>query len=809
MPHEQPHTTSPYHANKEAEILFNQAPSAMAYVDQEGQVIKCNKRFIELFGYTHEDIPTLDHWYEKVYPDPSYRKWVMNIWEQDLQDATALDGNVKGREYTIQAKDGTKHSVIVSGSIIINSGFIAHFVDLTDLKKIESKLKESEIRWNLVLEGNGDGIWDWLIQDDTVYFSTPWKSMLGYDANKLQSKTQLFFDLLHPDDQQRVGEMLQKHWSDPEKYPYSCEIRMRCSDGSYKWIMSRGKAILDDEGKPYRMVGTHIDISQEIEYRQKLQESQKELQLIFDNAVVGLMYITGERKLIKANKHLADMFGYDSPQEMVGMSMRQFHISQERFEEYGKLNFEPLRMGKLDNIQYQLRKKDGSAIWCELSGKTIDNHIPANMSQGVLWVLKDISLQKKQQEEFETIFNTSRDGLAILDMESNFIKFNRAYQEMLGYSKEELLSKSCIGLSTPDDIPKAYAALSEVIEKGYKENFEKSCITKNGDIINIVMSASMMPDQQHILINTKDMTQEIKNMQEEHEKLQKLIDTQDSIVVLTTGEKLAYINKKFLTFFGYKNLDEFLQDYTCICERFVEESDFFHLGKIQNNEKSWIESLLNLSGRSRIVLMHDVEDKPHIFSIFINNYDEELYIVSFSDISDTMTQQFQLKRQATIDSLTGLYNRLYFKQNIKHLITKHTLEEFETGVIFFDIDHFKRVNDTYGHDIGDKVLQTTATLVKRYIRNDDRLIRWGGEEFIILVESESIERVVKQAQHLRSVIKHHSFKKVGHLTCSFGCALHCRDEDIMQTIKRADQALYQAKENGRNRVEVSNTLLTP
>jgi len=789
-------------SKEEAEILFDQAPVALAYVDKDGNAVKINQKFIELFGYSLQEISTLEEWFRLVYPDPSYRQWATQTWNQDLQEAMALDGNVKGREYNVQAKDGKVHSVIISGSIV-NEGFIARLMDMTDFKKIQAELRESQVRWDLVLEASGDGIWDWMIQEDTVYLSARWKSMLGYDANHLKSKTQLFFDLLHPDDQEHIKERLQQHWHDPQKNPFVCEMRLRCKDGSYKWIMTRGKAILDDKGNPYRMVGSHTDISKEIKYRHKIQESQNELQRIFDNALVGLMYITGDRRLIKANHHLADMLGYNSTKEMVGLSMRQFHLSDERFIEYGKINFEPLRMGKVQNIQYQLRKKDGSALWCELSGKTIDNAIPADMDQGVLWVIKDISLQKKQQEEFETIFNISRDGLAILDRESNFIKFNRAYQEMLGFSKTELLKESCLSLTVEQDIPKANRALHEVLEKGYKENFEKSCITKDGSVINIVMSASMMPDNQYLLISTKDMTKEIKKEQEERAKLQKLIDTQDSIVILSTGKELKFCNKKFLTFFGYKNLEDFLGDYECICDFFTVEDGFFHLQKVQVDEEHWIESLLNLSGRSRIVLMHDVEGKSHIFSIFINTYDEELYVVSFSDISDTMTQQFELKREATIDALTGLYNRIYFKKNIKHILSKHTIEEFDTGVIFFDIDHFKKVNDTYGHDVGDKVLRKISNLVKHYIRNDDRLIRWGGEEFIILVESESIERVYKQAQHLRSVIEHHAFNIVGHLTCSFGCALHGKNEDIMQTIRRADQALYKAKESGRNQVEVS------
>lgn len=114
---------------------------------------------------------------------------------------------------------------------------------------------------------------------------------------------------------------------------------------------------------------------------------------------------------------------------------------------------------------------------------------------------------QKQKEEFETIFNISRDGIAILDLDSNFLNFNEAYLQMTGFTREELLCKSCIGLSVPEDHDRAMKALEVVMEKGFLTNFEKTCIVKNGKHIVINMAIALMPDRQKILISTKDVTE--------------------------------------------------------------------------------------------------------------------------------------------------------------------------------------------------------------------------------------------------------------------------------------------------------------
>lgn len=298
---------------------------------------------------------------------------------------------------------------------------------------------------------------------------------------------------------------------------------------------------------------------------------------------------------------------------------------------------------------------------------------------------------------------------------------------------------------------------------------------------------------------------QIQRVKDESLKLQKFIDIQNSIVILTDGKKFKFANKSFFDFFKYTNMEEFLNKHDCICDFFIVSNGFFSLADVKENEKHWVESLLNLSGRNRIVSMLDTTLVPHAFTVSINRYDKENYVINFSDISDSMMEKLQLQKQIVRDQLTKAYNRVYFEKNIDSLMASNLNEGKKTGIIFFDIDHFKKVNDTYGHKVGDDVLKTIVTLVKKNIRSSDKLIRWGGEEFLILLPANSLDEIYKEAEHLRKTIEHYKFDTLGHLTCSFGLSLHEEKVDIHESIKKADDKLYEAKKNGRNRVIYSFT----
>lgn len=155
---------------------------------------------------------------------------------------------------------------------------------------------------------------------------------------------------------------------------------------------------------------------------------------------------------------------------------------------------------------------------------------------------------------------------------------------------------------------------------------------------------------------------------------------------------------------------------------------------------------------------------------------------------------------ANRDKLTGLYNRHYFDKIIDHEMDKADINNEPMSLILFDLDHFKHVNDTWGHPIGDVVLKTTAEIASRVIRQSDTLFRWGGEEFIVFMPKTTCSEAAFIAEKIRGEIEENIFGEVGHLTSSFGVAERKKYELFRNWYGKADEAVYSAKEEGRNKV---------
>jgi diguanylate cyclase (GGDEF)-like protein len=163
----------------------------------------------------------------------------------------------------------------------------------------------------------------------------------------------------------------------------------------------------------------------------------------------------------------------------------------------------------------------------------------------------------------------------------------------------------------------------------------------------------------------------------------------------------------------------------------------------------------------------------------------------------------ELVGQAHTDPLTGALNRQGLRQALLHRLDTPAHYGKDMAVIFMDLDHFKQINDRHGHDTGDEVLRCFAAIIRREVRAADKLVRWGGEEFLLVCPETNREHAAMLAEKLRAAMTAQDWPRGLRVTCSFGATALSREEDIGSAIARADAALYVAKSNGRNRVEVA------
>ena len=196
---------------------------------------------------------------------------------------------------------------------------------------------------------------------------------------------------------------------------------------------------------------------------------------------------------------------------------------------------------------------------------------------------------------------------------------------------------------------------------------------------------------------------------------------------------------------------------------------------------------------------------PTILEIQVKNLKDEIEKINKKRVNirnKNLQKNMELNNRAKLDALTGALNKGAFNEIIGFKIMESKHFKMPLSLVIFDIDHFKKINDTYGHPVGDKVLSEFATVIRKNIRKSEIFVRWGGEEFIILLQNTTLYNATMVAEKLRKAIENHLFPEVGKVTASFGVTSLKNDDTIESFIKRADQALYNAKENGRNRVEV-------
>ena len=407
---------------------------------------------------------------------------------------------------------------------------------------------------------------------------------------------------------------------------------------------------------------------------------------------------------------------------------------------------------------------------------------------------------KNKVDEFEAIFNKSYNGIAILDLESNFLVVNDAYPRITGLTHEELLATSCIGLTHPDNLEKTKEAFATVMQKGSVENFEKKCISKNKTSY-INASISLMPDKKRLLLNAADITE----INASQQKMKHYVDLMDHNIISSSTDIsgiITDVSQAFCDISGFTKSELIGEKHSVVKHADMDNNIYKTLWSAITKNKVWQGEVKNCK-----------KDGSYYWAMttIFPDFDENNKKIGYTAIRHDITDKKRVEEISIHDELTKLYNRRYFNEIVPKEINRAKRAKLNLAFVMLDVDHFKLYNDTYGHQEGDRVLSKIGALLDTSTkRAGDYAFRLGGEEFGVLFSTESSNEALDFANSVREAIlglniphKNNSASEM--TTVSMGVVFKSWDMniDIDELYKKADESLYKAKDNGRNRVEYS------
>ncbi|MDO9208606.1 MAG: sensor domain-containing diguanylate cyclase [Sulfuricurvum sp.] len=281
-------------------------------------------------------------------------------------------------------------------------------------------------------------------------------------------------------------------------------------------------------------------------------------------------------------------------------------------------------------------------------------------------------------------------------------------------------------------------------------------------------------------------------------KLSKALEESGDTVVITDIEgKIEYVNRAFEEESGFL-AEEALNKKTNILRSGEHRNSFY--------EKLWQTILGGKTYRGVVTNKRKDATLYHEFKTIVPLKNKRGEITNFistgKDITSRVLFEHELEKAAATDPLTGAANRLQCDRWLKSATDQARVFNTPITLILFDIDDFKKVNDTFGHNAGDNVLIQISEIVRTLIRSSDMFARWGGEEFLILQTDTPFEGTMALAERLRKEIEQSTFKDVGQITISIGVAQYDTVGSIEAFVKKADDAMYTAKKQGKNRIVV-------
>jgi len=813
--------------------------------DVEGKVTYMNKKCLETIGYRPEEI--VGHYGWEFIPQ-RYRDLFRDTTLKRLKENPVRDTYL----VTLQRKDGSERIMRLHASPIIDDGVVLGEMvlaeDETERRQAEKDLKQNNILMLMMQEEltaanqqlraaeeeliqqldeaesnklalasahqKMEAIFNFLPDPtfvvDAAGVVTMWnraiEELTGVKVREILGKgnreySRVFYGTRRPmiidlalessdiDDEELI---ILKH----DERVLETENAVTNIGEKVQYLNGRSSPLYDHQGVLLGAIESLRDITESRKAQRDLQKSEEKYRGILESIEDGYFEVDHTGHLQFFNPYLAKVLGYE-PEELYGSSYRVLmddENSSKLFEAFNKVYISGKPVKELD---WQVPRKDGSRLFVETTVLPIKEN---NEVVGFRGIIHDISERKAAQEAlarsanlYRTIFETTGTAMIIIDDDRTISLMNTETERLLGYSKEDNEGRlKWDSVVAPEDLERManYHTMRRLFEGQAPRSYEFKLISKDGHLHDVVLTIAMIPGTTHSVASILDITARKRAdeaLQLSEARYRAIVEDQTELICryLPDGS-IIFVNETYCRYFD-RSRDEiigsvFIEVFATEDREMINQQirDLSRINPVTNGEVK-----LHLQGGQERWLSWTHR------AIFTDHGGLLDYQSVGRDVTARKQAEERLRYLSIHDALTGLHNRLYFQEQLKVMESE---EYAGVGLIMADVDGLKIVNDTLGHDRGDKLLKGAASLLANCFRKGDVVARVGGDEFAVLIPHTNREEMDHAIQRIREKIKAYNEKYPEmHLSISLGYAIKNDHASMSSIFEEADNNMYHDK----------------
>ena len=665
------------------------------------------------------------------------------------------------------------------------------------LKQQSELLQKSEARFRSTFEAAPIGFTNISLEGYFLEVNQGLSAFLGYGSDELVALTTA--QLTAPEFQQQDADWIKKALAG-EITEFNYEKQFIHQNGSRIWGHLWMKLICNAEGLPDHFIA----VVENIERRKQAEASNLMLLQTIEQSPISVVITGLDANIEYVNEAFVRTSGY-SHDEVIGQNPRFMQSGSTPKETYADL-WNSLTSGKVWKGEFIDKRKNGETY--------IESALiaPVRQADGTVThfvgikedITERIHMQQallRESEKNWVILQNASDGIHILDHQGYVLEISAAFSSMLGYQRQELIGAHVTLWEAMSSAEQIKEILERQFVKDERSQFETYHRRKDGSIFPVEVSRytiELEGNNVHFC-SSRDISERKAAEKKVQMAASVFSHAREGIMITEPDGSIIDVNEAFSLITGYSRAEVLGQNPRILKSGRQDASFYADLWDSLQVNGQWYGEIWNRrkSGEvyAQMMAISSVSDNKHAVSH---------YIALFSDITSSKEHQKQLEHIAHYDALTNLPNRVLLADRLHQGMIQAQRQKKPLAVVYLDLDGFKAINDTYGHEIGDQVLIAVSARMKQVLREVDTLARLGGDEFVaVLLNLDDIDSSLPMLTRLLNAAAERFVlgELVLQVSASIGISFYPQADEVDadQLLRQADQAMYQAKLAGKNR----------